>query len=287
NTASAKDLVKCFRSHFKDLDPAAFRKDVEDVIAQYEGLLADIMDETVRLVRSYDVSGKDARAVARDISACFKHLRSKLQSSSSGKKLTPSVWRLVSKLKQLTGQGTPQKAMEPMKEREPVETPGAAQALPAGDAAAFKPSRRYRFKRKATASCDVFSMYGLPATAINAAVDDEAAAEASDVGEADQVDSDSDVLVVKDLEEEDLMAAALGKAKKKAKRASEPAGKEAEAAVGSSESGESNQELLAAAPLELESWNGYPLAGMPQEALPPAGRAGLHSYTVKAVIKGT
>ena len=60
------------------------------------------MDETVwpsesvlrdGLVRSSDVSGKDARAVARDISACFKHLRSKLQSSSSGKKLTPSVWR--------------------------------------------------------------------------------------------------------------------------------------------------------------------------------------------------
>ena len=48
NTASAKDLVKCFRSHFKDLDPAAFRKDVEEVVAQYEGLLADIMDETVR-----------------------------------------------------------------------------------------------------------------------------------------------------------------------------------------------------------------------------------------------
>ena len=214
NTASAKDLVKCFRSHFKDLDPAAFRKDVEEVIAQYEGLLADIMDETVRpsesvlrdgLVRSYDVSGKDARAVARDISACFKRLRSKLQSSSSGKKLTPSVWRLVSKLKQLTGQGAPQKAMDPMKEREPVETPGAAQALPAGDPAPFKPSRRYRFKRKATASCDVFSMYGLPATASTASVDDEAAAEASDVGEAD---SDSDVLVVKDLEEEDLQAAA-------------------------------------------------------------------------------
>ena len=94
--------MKCFRSNFKDLGPAAFRKDVEEVIAQHEGLLADIMDETVQplesvlrdgLVRSYDVSGKNARAVARDISACFKHLRSKLQ---SGKKLTPSVWRLVS-----------------------------------------------------------------------------------------------------------------------------------------------------------------------------------------------
>ena len=45
--------------------------------------------------------------MARDISACFKHIRSKLQSSSSGKKLTPSVWRLVLKLKQLTGQGSP------------------------------------------------------------------------------------------------------------------------------------------------------------------------------------
>ena len=44
----------------------------------------------------------------------------------------------MSKLKQLTGQGTPQKAMDPMKEREPVETPGAAQALPAGDPAPQK-----------------------------------------------------------------------------------------------------------------------------------------------------
>ena len=57
--------------------------------------------------------------------------------------------------------------------------------------------------------------------------------------------------------------------------------------MGSSESGESNQELLAAAPLELESWNGYPLAGMPQEALPPPGCSGLRSYTVKALILGT
>ena len=84
------------------------------------------------------------------------------------------------------------------------ETPGAAQALSAGDPAPFKLSRRYRFKRKATASCDVFSMYGLPATASNASVDDEAAAETSDVGEADQVDSDS---------EEDLQAAAIPFAK--------------------------------------------------------------------------
>ena len=34
-------------------------------------------------------------------------------------------------------------------------------------------------------------------------------------------------------------------------------------------------------------WNGYPLAGMPQEALPPPGCSGLHSYTVKALILGT
>ena len=59
NTASAKDLVKCFRSHFKDLDPAAFRKDVEEVIAQYEGLLADIMDETVRPSESVLRDGLD------------------------------------------------------------------------------------------------------------------------------------------------------------------------------------------------------------------------------------
>ena len=38
--------------------------------------------------------------------------------------------------------------------------------------------------------------------------------------------------------------AAFGQAKKKAKRAAEPAGKEAEATVGSSESGKSNQERV-------------------------------------------
>ena len=122
--------------------------------------------------------------------------------------------------KQLTGQGAPQKAMDPMKEREPVETPGAAQALPAGDPAPFKPSRRYRFN----------SMYGLQATASNASVDDEAAAEASDVGEADQVDY---VLVVKDLEEEDLQAAAAKRTLTPARAAMSKPWKEASAFMAS------------------------------------------------------
>ena len=84
--------------------------------------------------------------------------------------------------------------------------------------------------------------------------------------------------------------AAFGKAKKKAKRAAEPAGKEAEATVGSSKSGESNQELLAAAaPLELESWNGYPLAGMPQGGAAASRmlRPALLHREVKALILGT
>ena len=341
NTASAKDLVKCFRSHFKDLDPAAFRKDVEEVIAQYEGLLADIMDETVRpsesvlrdgLVRSYDISGKDARAVARDISACFKRLRSKLQSSSSGKKLTPSVWRLVSKLKQLTGQGAPQHrlflqiTLRPISQAEDTVSKGRLQLRAMFSACmVFQPlplmhqltmrqlQRPLTWERQTNSDSDVLVVRRISLAKAYFDPSQGCYVKALEGGKCihgELKEGAAGFCMVYFPDEEPFESqvpnlwlssrkstpafkfskrgkAAFGKAKKKAKRAAEPAGKEAEDIVGSSESCESNQELLAAAPLELESWNGYPLAGMPQEALPPAGCAGLHSYTVKALILGT
>ena len=49
NAETAKDLVRCFRSNEKRLDPASYqRADIEDVISEKEGILHDITSETSR-----------------------------------------------------------------------------------------------------------------------------------------------------------------------------------------------------------------------------------------------
>ena len=48
-TASAKDLIKCFRSNEKRLDPESYQKaEIEVLIADKEQILADIISETPR-----------------------------------------------------------------------------------------------------------------------------------------------------------------------------------------------------------------------------------------------
>ena len=116
NTASVKDLKKCFRLHMKEdhLDVRSFREDEDVVIKKYEQLLLDILDQTLRptegVLRSATldasrakISNKDATACARALHGCFKHCRSKLQSTTSGKRLDPATFRIVQRIKELQG----------------------------------------------------------------------------------------------------------------------------------------------------------------------------------------
>ena len=114
NTASVKDLKKCFRLHIKEdhLDVRSFREDEDVVIKKYEQLLLDILDQTLRptegvlrsaILEAYEISNKDATACARALHGCFKHCRSKLQSTTSGKRLDPATFRIVQRIKELQG----------------------------------------------------------------------------------------------------------------------------------------------------------------------------------------
>lgn len=109
-TASAKDLIKCFRSNEKRLDPSSYQKaEIEVLIADKEQILADIIAETPRANESiliaaldlaYEGFQKDViKEVARKVCACVQHVRQKSQNSSSCKKLTPAVARLVQQLR--------------------------------------------------------------------------------------------------------------------------------------------------------------------------------------------
>ena len=118
NTASAKDLCKAFRSYSTDLDAARFRDDIDVLIERHEVLLADILEETRRptekvlcqsLTLSYECGRSVAMEIARAITACFKHIREKKQSATSGKKLTPACWRLVAKLREFDAPGSASK----------------------------------------------------------------------------------------------------------------------------------------------------------------------------------
>ena len=100
--------MKCFRLNCKKFEPESYQKaDLEELVADKEDLLCDIIDETPRANESivaealdlaYDGQKKDVlKEVARKICACVQFVRQKGQSSSSCKKLSPAVARLVQK----------------------------------------------------------------------------------------------------------------------------------------------------------------------------------------------
>ena len=180
NTASVKDLKKCFRLHIKEdhLDVRSFREDEDVVIKKYEQLLLDILDQTLRptegvlrsaILEAYEISNKDATACARALHGCFKHCRSKLQSTTSGKRLDPATFRIVQRIKELQG---------------PKASPASNTSSPRGSASSlaispspakpkkllFVESPTLRVKGKQSgSSADIFALYGLPKPAPNPA----------------------------------------------------------------------------------------------------------------------
>ena len=108
NTASSKDLCKVFRGYSLALDASKWRDDTEVLVERHEVLLQDIFAETPRptevvlqqaLVLAYSVSRNIARDVASSINLCVKLIREKGQSATSGRKLSPAMWRLVQRLR--------------------------------------------------------------------------------------------------------------------------------------------------------------------------------------------
>lgn len=180
NTASVKDLKKCFRLHIKEdhLDVRSFREDEDVVIKKYEQLLLDILDQTLRptegvlrsaILDAYEISNKDATACARALHGCFKHCRSKLQSTTSGKRLDPATFRIVQRIKELQGP----KASPASKTSSPR---GSASSLAISPSPAkpkkllFVESPTLRVKGKQSgSSADIFALYGLPKPAPNPA----------------------------------------------------------------------------------------------------------------------
>ena len=116
NTASSKDLCKVFRGYSLALDASKWRDDTEVLVERHEVLLQDIFAETPRptevvlqqaLVLAYSVSRNIARDVASSINLCVKLIREKGQSATSGRKLSPAMWRLVQRLRESSMTGSP------------------------------------------------------------------------------------------------------------------------------------------------------------------------------------
>ena len=160
------------------LDVRSFREDEDVVIKKYEQLLLDILDQTLRptegvlrsaILDAYEISNKDATACARALHGCFKHCRSKLQSTTSGKRLDPATFRIVQRIKELQGP----KASPASKTSSPR---GSASSLAMSPSPAkpkkllFVESPTLRVKGKQSgSSADIFALYGLPKPAPNPA----------------------------------------------------------------------------------------------------------------------
>ena len=79
-----------------ELDIKSFREEEDHVIKQYEALMLDIIEETLRptervlqtaIVESYSVSQKDGKAIARGLHGAFKSQEAKSRVLAVGKDL--------------------------------------------------------------------------------------------------------------------------------------------------------------------------------------------------------
>ena len=102
NTATAKDICTCFVLHYNNrpLDTAAFRAPDAKVMQDNESLFQEIVEKTLRpttnvvrdgIMLAFEISREDAQEIAKKICSCFVLAPSKMQSSSTGKKLEPAL----------------------------------------------------------------------------------------------------------------------------------------------------------------------------------------------------
>ena len=123
NTASAKDIAKVLRGASLSVlpDPSTYMLAyIEKVISTYEDLLADLCAVTVRptapLLQSgfalvfKGVSKRDRRAFAEQVVKAVAECRARGKSSTSGKKLPSSIFRISQVLKGQEPQSTKRKS---------------------------------------------------------------------------------------------------------------------------------------------------------------------------------
>ena len=162
NTASSKDLCKVFRGYSLVLDASKWRDDTEVLVERHEVLLQDIFAETPRptevvlqqaLVLAYSVSRNIARDVASSINLCVKLIREKGQSATSGRKLSPAMWRLVQRLRESSMTGSPSERKQQSRASQATTSLGSKNSKPGN---ATSPSSA----SKATPAA-ILAMYGV------------------------------------------------------------------------------------------------------------------------------
>ena len=106
NTASVKELAKCLKANLKTgLDEQLFLGgDIDSTCGNLEALLEDMFHLTLHptvsiltdgMTFAYNGYGKgNVKPMAQAVVNCYSHVRSKVYSVSTGKKLTEPVARL-------------------------------------------------------------------------------------------------------------------------------------------------------------------------------------------------
>ncbi|CAE7783913.1 unnamed protein product [Symbiodinium sp. CCMP2592] len=209
NTATAKDICACFVIHFKNrpIDIASFREADTKVVQEHEALIQEIVEKTLRptvnvlrdgIMQAFEISKDDAQEIAKKICSWFVLARSKMQSTSTGKKLEPELWRLASS----------------------HEVPSTSRASNLKKRLLFSPERRVRRKTAARpeSAKEILSVYGLNRTDAEEEVKDadvELADEAGDVDDFGVIhDSQSEIEICSSENEEPAAAKTKGRAKK-------------------------------------------------------------------------
>ena len=231
NTATAKDICTCFVLHYKNrpLDTAAFRSPDAKVMQDNESLFQEIVEKTLRpttnvvrdgIMLAFEISRDDAQEIAKKICSCFVLARSKMQSSSTGKKLEPALWRLVQRLKSLSdGCYSSPKASSsrPARHASGDVVPSTSEAS-SKKRLLFSPQRRVRRKMAARpeSAKEILSIYGVNrADAEEEIIDpDVPADQAGDVDDFGVIHDSQSEIEISSEAEEPAAAKTSGRSKK-------------------------------------------------------------------------
>ncbi|CAE7316441.1 unnamed protein product [Symbiodinium sp. CCMP2592] len=229
NTATAKDICACSVIHFKNrpIDIASFREADTKVVQEHEALIQEIVEKTLRptvnvlrdgIMQAFEISKDDAQEIAKKICSCFVLARGKMQSTSTGKKLEPALWRLVQRLKSLSD--TCSSSPKAPSSKASSIVPSTFRASSLKKRLLFSPERRVRRKTAARpeSAKEILSVYGLNRTDAEEEVKDadvELADEAGDVDDFGVIhDSQSEIEICSSENEEPAAAKTKGRAKK-------------------------------------------------------------------------
>ncbi|CAE7834083.1 unnamed protein product [Symbiodinium sp. CCMP2592] len=229
NTATAKDICACFVVHFKNrpIDIASFREADTKVVQEHEALIQEIVEKTLRptvnvlrdgIMQAFEISKDDAQEIAKKICSCFVLARGKMQSTSTGKKLEPALWRLVQRLKSLSD--TCSSSPKALSSKASSIVPSTSRASSLKKRLLFSLERRVRRKTAARpeSAKEILSVYGLNRTDAEEEVKDadvELADEAGDVDDFGVIhDSQSEIEICSSENEEPAAAKTKGRAKK-------------------------------------------------------------------------